>query len=356
MTIKIFIEYDSSKLKNLSNELYQLFKNNNYDVIILNNDISENEKIDTIKNNRNSFTISNKINSNNNIEIIYPLRKNDTLAKELYNNLSQIVNVSKYYQLRSSYNTALDYYEILRNINDNSIVIKYGNTALENSQVPILIYQIISNYLGNSNIYIVISGDSLYSIARRFNTTVDEIKKLNNLATNNLSIGQKLIIPSNQTPSNDDTDNIYTVVSGDSLYSIARKFNTTVDDIKRINNLSSNLLSIGQKLIIPTVENISNNETYTVVSGDSLYSIARRFNTTVDEIKRLNNLSSNNLSIGQKLTIPNNTSNTITYTVVKGDSLYSISKKYNTTVDEIKRLNNLSSNNLSIGQKLIIKK
>ena len=95
-------------------------------------------------------------------------------------------------------------------------------------------------------------------------------------------------------------DNIYTVVSGDTLYSIARRYNTTVDEIKRLNNLTSNILQIGQQLIIPST---TNDNIYTVVSGDTLYSIARRYNTTVDEIKRLNNLTSNILQIGQQLII-----------------------------------------------------
>ena len=150
----------------------------------------------------------------------------------------------------------------------------------------------------NTNVYTVVKGDTLYSIARKFNTSVDEIKKLNNLSSNTISVGQKLLIPTSETVTPTTT---YTVVSGDTLYSIARKFNTTVDELKRLNNLSSNTLSIGQKLLIPASETINPTTTYTVVSGDTLYSIARRFNTTVDELKRLNNLSSNTLSIGQVL-------------------------------------------------------
>ncbi len=92
--------------------------------------------------------------------------------------------------------------------------------------------------------YIVKKGDSLYSIAKKFNTLVDEIKRSNNLTTNNLSLNQKLIIPNN------DIDTIYTVQKGDSLYSIASKYNTTVNKIKSDNILTNNLLSIGQKLVI----------------------------------------------------------------------------------------------------------
>lgn len=93
------------------------------------------------------------------------------------------------------------------------------------------------------------------------------------------------------------------VQKGDNLYAIARKYNTTQDELMRYNNLTSNLLSIGQTLKIPVNQTTNNQTTYTVVSGDSLYGIAKRFNTTVDEIKRKNNLTSNNLQIGQKLAI-----------------------------------------------------
>lgn len=153
------------------------------------------------------------------------------------------------------------------------------------------------------DIYTVKSGDSLYKIANQFDTTIEAIKKLNNLTNNTLSIGQKLIIPSSskdQTNQN-DAANIYTVKSGDSLYKIALANNVSVQDILNANNLTSTTLSIGQKLIIPST--ISNEKLYTVVSGDSLWSIAKKFNTTVNDIKNLNNLTSNTLSIGQKLKI-----------------------------------------------------
>ena len=157
---------------------------------------------------------------------------------------------------------------------------------------------------GTTNTYVVKSGDSLYSIARKYNTTVDELKKLNNLSSNVLNIGQVLKIPSsesNNTGSNTWTTNTYVVKSGDSLYSIARKYNTTVDEIKRLNNLTSNLLNIGQVLKIPSG---SSTNTYVVKSGDNLYSIARKYQITVDELKKLNNLNSNLLSIGQVLKVP----------------------------------------------------
>ena len=210
-------------------------------------------------------------------------------------------------------------------------------------------------YEEEENVYVVKKGDSLYSIAMANNTTVDELKKANNLTSNILSTGQLLKIPSALLP-----ESTYIVKKGDSLYSIANKYNTTIDELKRINNLTSNTLSIGQVLKLPSdkasnVEKEENTISYTVQKGDSLYSIARKYSTTIDKIKDLNNLTTNLLSIGQVLLIPTDTNLETTYTVQKGDSLYSIAKKYDTTVDRLKQLNNLKSNLLSVGQILIVR-
>lgn len=201
--------------------------------------------------------------------------------------------------------------------------------------------------------YIVQKGDSLYAIARRFNTTVEEIKALNNLMSDALSIGQQLRIPAaTQTPNT----SIYTVQRGDTLYAIARKFNTTVEEIKALNNLMSNALSIGQQLRIPNATQTPDTFIYTVQRGDTLYALANRYNTTVDTIKRLNNLTSNNLSIGQQLVIPITSKETSTflYNVQRGDSLYSIANRFDTTVETLRELNNLNSDLLMIGQELMI--
>lgn len=216
--------------------------------------------------------------------------------------------------------------------------------------------------------YTVKKGDSLYSIAKQYNSTVDAIKRYNNLTSNNLSIGQKLKLPC-YMKDNDNTTMpnfvMYTVKAGDSLYSIAQQYNTTVDKIKSDNKLASNNLSIGQVLMIAdkttdaTVEECFGEDEvleedyviYVVKPGDNLYSIARKYDTTVSELKRLNNLTSNNLSVGQELKIPNKRR---IYVVKRGDSLYSIANMFNTTVSAIKSKNNLTTNNLSIGQELII--
>lgn len=127
----------------------------------------------------------------------------------------------------------------------------------------------------------------------------------------------------------------------------------TVNELKALNNLSSNLLTIGQKLKIKTPVASDEETTYTVKAGDTLYAIASKYGTTVDAIKNANNMTSNNLSIGRVLIIPSKTGAT-TYTVKRGDTLYGIASAHGTTVENIKDINNLTSNNLSIGQKLLI--
>ncbi len=149
-----------------------------------------------------------------------------------------------------------------------------------------------------TNEYIVKRGDSLWSIAKKYNVKVEELKRANNLTTDLLSIGQRLIIPNTN-----NEINYYIVKRGDTLYSIARQNNTTVNELKRLNNLTNDILSIGQSLILPSAKSTAGN-TYTVVYGDNLWKISRKFNTTIDEIKRLNNLTSNLLSLGQVLQIP----------------------------------------------------
>ena len=151
--------------------------------------------------------------------------------------------------------------------------------------------------------YTVMAGDTLYGIAKKFNLTVDELKKMNNLSSNNLSINQKLLVSGTALDNSNVDYDTYVVKSGDSLWSIASKFNTTVDKLKSVNNLSSNLLSIGQNLLIPK-SGSTNNKQYVVKSGDTLYKIAQSNGTTVTDIINLNNLPTTNLSIGQILLLP----------------------------------------------------
>lgn len=205
-------------------------------------------------------------------------------------------------------------------------------------------------------VYTVKSGDNLYSIARQYNTTISELMELNNLTTATLQIGQQLKLP--KTTEEEVETNEYIVKSGDTLYKIANAYDLSVADLINANNLTSNTLQIGQKLIIPTTnqeEPMTSYQNYTITKGDNLYAIAREYNTTVDNLMEINNLKTNLLSIGQVIKVPTTSSgNQNTYTVQSGDTLYSIARKFGTTVTDIQNKNNLSGTTLSIGQVLKI--
>ena len=371
----------------ISKYMYDRFKQLGIPVAITRDSdttLSPTDRVNTILNkfgnSSDVILISNHVNSGGGegAEVIYALRNRDTLAKNILNNIGTTGQTTrKYYQRRLPSDTSKDYYFIHRNTgNLEPLIVEYGfidNTKdveflKENyEELAEAVISAVANYIGVpykapngliTNTYVVQKGDTLYSIANKLGTTVSELKKENNLTSNTLQIGEVLRIPTKEIY--EEEENIYIVKKGDSLYSIANKYNTTVEELKRINNLTSNILSIGQVLKLPSdkannVEKEENTISYTVQKGDSLYSIARKYDTTIDRIKDLNNLTTNLLSIGQVLLIPTDTNLETTYTVKKGDSLYSIAKKYNTTVDRLKQLNNLTSNLLSIGQILIVR-
>lgn len=186
--------------------------------------------------------------------------------------------------------------------------------------------------------------------SKKYDTTVSTLKSINNLKSDNLTINQQLFIPKTNNLGIKN-DNIYTVKKGDTLYDIAEKYNVSINDIKEKNNLTSNMLKIGQVL---EISNSSTGEVnYIVQKGDNLNTIANKYGVTVSDIKKLNNLKTNTLQIGQVLKIPGST-NYNTYIVKSGDSLWKIANKYNTTVNKLKIINNLDSTVLQIGQKLLL--
>ena len=281
--------------------------------------------------NPNVIVISNHINAAGSdiqgaegAEVIYALRNNDNLARNILQALGNAgQKMRKFYQRRLPSNPSRDYYFIHRETGNNTqpVIVEYGFidnptdlSKLQNNYkkyVDAVVDAVITTANGGTisalplgdNYYIVKSGDSLWNIANRLGTTVNELKILNNLTSNNLSIGQVLEIPSNNQ--NTNAENTYIVKSGDSLWNIANRLGTTVNELKTLNNLTSNNLSIGQVLRIPSNNQNTNAEnTYIVKSGDSLWNIANRLGKTVNELKTLNNLTSNNLSIGQVLRIP----------------------------------------------------
>lgn len=164
----------------------------------------------------------------------------------------------------------------------------------------------------------------------------------------------------------------YTIQKGDTLYSVAQKHGLTVAELQEMNNgLSPQNLAIGQSILVKAHENyiasnskeaprqnLAKKKTYTVKQGDTLYSIAKSHGLSVAELQTHNKNLSTSISIGQTITIPSKTqlaaAKPIVHIVKKGDTLYSISKNYNVTVDAIVAYNNLADNSLSIGQKVKI--
>ena len=303
---------------------------------------------------RNSDTLSSKIAS----EFI---KSGQNVRKYYQRRLPSNSSKDYYYILRETPNneSIIVEYGFADSTGDDVNQIKNNYKELAEAVVRAL-----ANYIGvaytapagsGGNYYTVKAGDTLYGIARNYGISVDELKAANNLTSNTLTIGEVLIIPEVETPETPD-ENIYIVKSGDTLYSIANKYGMSVNELKSLNNLTSDVLSIGQELIV-SEGNAATLDTYTVKSGDTLYSIANKYGLTVNELKQLNNLTSDILSIGQVLNISNSVSSpnpSNTYTVKSGDSLYSIAKKYGITVDALKSANGKTSNLLSIGEILVI--
>ena len=205
--------------------------------------------------------VSNHINAGGGegAEVIYALRNNDKFSKIISDNLSSTGRyVRKYYQKRLPSDTSKDYYYILRDTpNIEAVIVEYG-------------------FLDNVN-----DANLLKSNWESYAEQV--VKSICDY------IGVKYVPYSN--------DEFYTVKSGDTLWSISKKFNMTVDKLKDINNLKSNLISIGMKL------KVGDSKQYVVKKGDTLWKIAKENNTTVDDLMKKNNLLNSNLQIGQILYI-----------------------------------------------------
>ncbi|MDT2782081.1 LysM peptidoglycan-binding domain-containing protein [Vagococcus fluvialis] len=252
----------------------------------------------------------------------------------------------------------------------------------------------------NGTKHIVKSGETLYGISLKYGVTVAQIKQWNNLKNDIIYVGQSLIVSSNgssnnqtekpTTPTNPTTPNTnsqkHTVKSGDTLSGIAWKYGITVAQLKQWNNLKSDIIYVGQTLIVkggssnnqtekpttptkPTTPN-TNSQKHTVKSGDTLSGIAWKYGVTVAQLKQWNNLKSDIIYVGQTLVVKggttngsssnqsqgsqNNNSSTTTHTVRRGDTLYGISLRYGVSVNEIKQKNNLTSDMIYIGQTLAI--
>ena len=164
---------------------------------------------------------------------------------------------------------------------------------------------------GGTTTIIIQRGDTLSELAIKYNTTVERLVELNNIANPNLIYaGASLIVPSGETPQDTDSNStsgqtIYIVQRGDTLNKIAQSFGTTAIAIAKENNIRNiNLIYVGQRLIIPTNRYDLNHTIYKIQYGDTLWSISRRYGVSIATIVRLNRIKNPNLIYaGQTLRI-----------------------------------------------------
>jgi membrane-bound lytic murein transglycosylase D len=258
-------------------------------------------------------------------------------------------------------------------------------------------------------------GENLGAIANKYDVTVSELKKWNKLKSNNIMLGANLkivknervvttvrkeikqpkVVESNENEaiaSNENSDDTtqnpsdyYEVQKGDNLYYIAKKFNVSVEDLKKWNNIEDGTVRLGSKLALMNLNTDENEpvaevktETkiveYVVKSGDNLGAIAKKYNTTVSDLKEWNAIEDNNIKVGEKIVVSkklfaanevkptkkeayaNNEKEKVKhYYVKKGDSLFSIAKKHpGVTVADIKKWNDIDGETLKPGMKLKI--
>jgi len=175
---------------------------------------------------------------------------------------------------------------------------------------PVLIEAGVTVPAAAPGTYVVKSGDTLYLIARRFGTTVDAIKRINNLTTDMISVGQVLFLPGAAgAPPVIGTD--YVVQPGDTLFLISRRFGTTVQAIMSANNLTTTTIYVGQRLRIPggarataQRQTQSARSEYIVQPGDTLRSISAAFGVPVEAVIAVNTLISSDIYPGQLLRLP----------------------------------------------------
>ncbi len=215
-------------------------------------------------------------------------------------------------------------------------------------------------------IHRVRSGETLSTIASRYGVSISQLKMTNRIRTNLIRPGQRLRIPFGGADAVSDTK-IYTVKAGDTLSTIASRYGVSVVRLKRANRLSGDSLRIGDRLEIPTQvavsdapKRVAKSRTHRVRSGESLYTIGKRYGVSVDRLKAANGLRRNTIRVGQELVIPARSSggaaasNGKVHRVRSGDTLSEIARRYGTTVSKLRSANGLTSNRLRIGQELKI--
>jgi len=190
-------------------------------------------------------------------------------------------------------------------------------------------------------------GESLYGLARQYGTSVENLRQWNDLTGDRIMIGQVLKVGQEASE-----DPVHVVVRGDNLTKIAQRYGTTVGRLRRINDLSSDRIYIGQKLRLKDAER----NIHIVERGDALWEIARAYGVTVKELKRLNKLRSDRIFIGQELRLGSEAARvTAVYTVKRGDNLTEIARLHQMSLRELRKLNSLRGSVIHPGQKLQVR-
>ncbi len=201
--------------------------------------------------------------------------------------------------------------------------------------------------------YYVQPGDSLYTIAARYGTSIAALQRNNGLTTTELFPGQALSLT--RRYSRQSVRSTYTVRAGDSLLIIAKRHQVSLNDLKAANNLTANYVTEGQVLKVP--EPYRNHR---VQTGESLFKIAQRYGVTIEAIQKANGLNGDSIGVGQVLKIPlskDGTSNSRIYIVQSGDPIYLIAKRNGISVKALLEANHLSSaSSIFPGRRLIIPK
>lgn len=269
---------------------------------------------------------------------------------------------------------------------ENLMVIEPAKVLAENTKSELQVAKKQQTAENASPVHTVKSGETLFSIAKANNTTVAELKKLNDLSNGKIRLGQELklsqaeVAPTTIAANKVEATPVsYKVQKGETLSSISKKYNITEEELKASNNLKSNTLRSGQSLQIAQVatpasavpsnkvELEAKSVSYKVKKGETLSSISKKYHITEDELKAMNNLKSSTIRFGQELkvnqplevaSVNNGSKNTkadpvvATYKVKKGETLSDIAEKNNVSVADIKSLNNLHSSSIRPGQQL----
>ena len=202
--------------------------------------------------------------------------------------------------------------------------------------------------------YIIQSGDTLAVIAQRFNTTVEDLKAANSIAAGSrIEAGQVLLIPRAEAREVD----FYVIQAGDTLYSISIRFNTSIGILQGLNQLGDSIeIVAGQRILVPAAEE-SSHELYVVQAGDTLFSIAKRFNTAVSVLQGLNGLADEReLELGQPILAPKiDETRYEEYEIKPADTLYGIAQSFATSEETLMALNGIADRrDIAAGQMILI--